>query len=110
MVPDEPATVRADARPAPRCAGPPTARWVLARAEVMRRVSVNIGTIQGGVKINMLPAECVLEVDFRLPVGITRAAVLAKVAAIVARLSRRERRGAAARRPGIDLSPIRRTR
>ena len=51
----------------------------------MRRVSVNIGTMQGGVKINMLPAECVLEVDFRLPVGISRAAVLAKVAAIVAR-------------------------
>ena len=51
----------------------------------MRRVSVNIGTMQGGVKINMLPADCVLEVDFRLPVGISRAAVLARVAAIVAR-------------------------
>jgi succinyl-diaminopimelate desuccinylase len=54
---------------------------------VMRRVSVNIGTMQGGVKINMLPAECVLEVDFRLPVGISRAAVLARVTAIVARHS-----------------------
>jgi succinyl-diaminopimelate desuccinylase len=52
---------------------------------VMRRVSVNIGVVQGGVKINMLPAECLLEVDFRLPVGISRAAVLAAVAAIVAR-------------------------
>jgi len=52
---------------------------------VMRRVSVNIGVLQGGVKINMLPAECLLEVDFRLPVGISRAAVLAAVAAIVAR-------------------------
>jgi len=51
----------------------------------MRRVSVNIGVLQGGVKINMLPAECLLEVDFRLPVGILRAAVLAAVAAIVAR-------------------------
>jgi succinyl-diaminopimelate desuccinylase len=71
MVPEEPATVRA----------------ALDRPEVMRRVSVNIGTMQGGVKINMLPAECVLEVDFRLPVGIGRAAVLAKVAAIVARHS-----------------------
>lgn len=52
---------------------------------VLRRVSVNIGTIQGGVKINMLPAECVLEVDFRLPVGISRGAVLEKVRAILAR-------------------------
>jgi succinyl-diaminopimelate desuccinylase len=51
----------------------------------MRRVSVNIGTIQGGVKINMLPAECVLEVDFRLPVGISRAAVIDQVKSILAR-------------------------
>ena len=54
-------------------------------AAVMRRVSVNIGTLKGGVKINMLPAECVLEVDFRPPVGIARAQVLDKVKAIVAR-------------------------
>ncbi len=54
-------------------------------ADVMRRVSVNIGTLQGGVKINMLPAECVLDVDFRPPVGIARAEVMTKVAEIVAR-------------------------
>lgn len=54
-------------------------------ADVMRRVSVNIGTLQGGVKINMLPAECVLDVDFRPPVGIARAEVMAKVTEIVAR-------------------------
>jgi succinyl-diaminopimelate desuccinylase len=54
-------------------------------AGVLRRVSVNIGTIQGGVKINMLPAECVLEVDFRLPVGLLRAEVMKKVRAILAR-------------------------
>jgi succinyl-diaminopimelate desuccinylase len=54
-------------------------------AGVLRRVSVNIGTIQGGVKINMLPAECVLEVDFRLPVGLTRAEVMEKVRAILSR-------------------------
>ena len=54
-------------------------------AKVMRRISVNIGVMQGGVKINMLPAECMLEVDFRLPVGISRASVLEAVAAIVAR-------------------------
>src|SRR5258708_37120829 len=33
----------------------------------------------------MLPAECVLDVYFRPPVGITRAAVMAKVGAIAAR-------------------------
>lgn len=52
-------------------------------AQVARRVSVNIGTIAGGVKINMLPDSCTLDVDFRLPVGIERARVLSEVARIV---------------------------
>ena len=55
-------------------------------AEVMRRVSVNVGTVRGGVAINMLPAQCVLDVDFRLPVGTSRAAVKADVASIVDRI------------------------
>ncbi len=54
-------------------------------AQVMRRVSVNIGVMQGGVAINMLPDACVLDIDFRLPVGIARAAVLAQIANIAAR-------------------------
>jgi succinyl-diaminopimelate desuccinylase len=84
MVPDEPATVRqtldrAEVRAAAdRSLG-------TGGADVMRRTSVNIGTMQGGVKVNMLPAACVLDVDFRPPVGITRAEVLAKIASIVAR-------------------------
>lgn len=53
-------------------------------AAVMRRVSVNIGVMQGGVKVNMLPAECVLDVDCRLPVGISRAAVIDKVTSLIA--------------------------
>ena len=84
MEPDDPEVVRqtltrADVRTAAdRSLG-------LGAADVVRRVSVNIGVMQGGVKVNMLPAECVLDVDFRLPVGITRKAVLDAVAAIVAR-------------------------
>ena len=54
-------------------------------ADLMRRVSVNIGVVQGGVKINMLPASCTLEVDCRLPVGISRARVMAELEAIAAR-------------------------
>ncbi len=84
MTPDEPEAVR-------RTLDRPEVREAADRslgtggAGVMRRVSVNIGTMQGGVKINMLPAECVLDVDFRPPVGITRATVMDKVGAIVAR-------------------------
>ena len=56
-------------------------------AAVMRRVSVNVGTMQGGTAINMLPAKCVLDVDFRLPVGISRTDVKAEAASIAARHS-----------------------
>lgn len=55
-------------------------------AEVMRRVSMNVGVVRGGDAINMLPAKCVLDVDFRLPVGVSRAEVKADAAAIVDRL------------------------
>src|SRR5262245_38483362 len=84
MVPDEPDTVR-------RTLDRPEVQKAIDQSlgagasGVLRRVSVNIGTIQGGVKINMLPTECVMEVDFRLPVGLTRAAVMEKVKSILER-------------------------
>jgi succinyl-diaminopimelate desuccinylase len=84
MAPAEPATVKATLdRPEVRLAADRSLGD--GGADVMRRVSVNIGTIQGGVKINMLPAACVLDVDFRPPVGIARAEVMARVASIAAR-------------------------
>lgn len=49
------------------------------------RLGVNIGVLQGGVKVNMLPGDCVVEADFRLPVGLSRARVLEEVRAIVRR-------------------------
>ena len=36
-------------------------------ADVMSRVSVNIGVISGGLKINMIPRDCTFELDLRLP-------------------------------------------
>ena len=36
---------------------------------------MNVGVMHGGVKVNMLPAECELEVDVRLPVGVDREVV-----------------------------------
>ncbi len=52
---------------------------------VAQRVSVNLGVMRGGVKVNMLPSECEMEVDARLPVGIDAAEVQAAVDGIVAR-------------------------
>lgn len=39
-------------------------------ADAMSRVTVNIGTISGGVKINMIPSQCTFEADLRIPVGV----------------------------------------
>ena len=54
-------------------------------AEVMSRVSVNIGTIEGGLKVNVIPRECSFEVDLRLPPGLSKDDVLPRVEEIVSR-------------------------
>jgi succinyl-diaminopimelate desuccinylase len=41
-------------------------------AKTISAVTLSIGTIKGGLKINMVPGECRLEVDIRLPVGVDR--------------------------------------
>ena len=41
-------------------------------AEFLEKVTLNVGVMQGGVKVNMLPASCELEADARLPVGVDR--------------------------------------
>ncbi len=79
---------------------PPAIARMLARADVHEamerglgrgavetagRLCVNIGVLQGGVKVNMLPGDCVIEADFRLPVGLSRARVLEEIRAIVSR-------------------------
>ena len=54
-------------------------------AGILQRVTVNPGLIHGGLKVNMVAADCDFEVDIRLPIGITAPAVLAEVDKIVAR-------------------------
>jgi succinyl-diaminopimelate desuccinylase len=54
-------------------------------AEILQKVTVNVGVIRGGVKVNMLPAECEIEADARLPVGLDRDEVRRTVEQIVAR-------------------------
>ncbi|KEF61862.1 uncharacterized protein A1O9_03433 [Exophiala aquamarina CBS 119918] len=43
------------------------------------RPTVNIGTIHGGIKVNMIPDRCVFEADIRLPIGLLKNAVLARI-------------------------------
>jgi succinyl-diaminopimelate desuccinylase len=54
-------------------------------ADIIQKVTVNIGTIQGGLKVNMVPGRCRFEVDVRLPVGADKDKVLAEARRIVAR-------------------------
>jgi succinyl-diaminopimelate desuccinylase len=44
-------------------------------AGVLRRVTVNIGTIGGGVSPNLVPARAVAKADIRLPVGVSTSGI-----------------------------------
>lgn len=50
-----------------------------ATAEMMDHVSINVGVIQGGTKTNIVADECVMEVDVRVPFGLTPETVDARV-------------------------------
>jgi succinyl-diaminopimelate desuccinylase len=54
-------------------------------AKVIRSLTVGVGRIAGGVKVNMIPAECEFDVDIRVPNGADAEAVKREVAAIAAR-------------------------
>lgn len=59
--------------------------WGAGASRNLRRITVNPGVVQGGVKVNMVAAECVFEVDIRLPNGFDDAEIRREVDAIVAR-------------------------
>jgi succinyl-diaminopimelate desuccinylase len=52
---------------------------------IMPRVTLNIGRIEGGLKVNMIPEQCRFEADIRLPVGMTKERVLSAVAELLKR-------------------------
>lgn len=52
-------------------------------ADLLNRVTLNIGVLEGGLKTNMIPSECRLEADIRLPFGVSKARVWAKVQEIL---------------------------
>jgi len=53
-------------------------------AEILPKITLNIGTISGGLKNNMIPGECHFEADIRLPVGCTKEFIMAEVEKIAA--------------------------
>ncbi|MEQ8393589.1 M20/M25/M40 family metallo-hydrolase [Thalassobaculum sp.] len=59
-------------------------------SKVLQKVSLNIGTVNGGVKQNMLPGVCVVTADIRVPVGLSPDAVIARAQSIVDRFPEAE--------------------
>jgi succinyl-diaminopimelate desuccinylase len=53
--------------------------------DLVTRVTLNIGTIHGGAKVNMVPSHCTFEADFRMPCGMTAADLVPRIEAIVDR-------------------------
>src|SRR4029453_17572386 len=53
--------------------------------DILQKVTVNIGVIHGGQKVNMVPGTCWFEADIRLPPGVGKDAVMARVQGIAAR-------------------------
>jgi succinyl-diaminopimelate desuccinylase len=48
-------------------------------AETLQRVTVNIGTIEGGTSPNLVPTHAIARADIRLPVGITTDILVARL-------------------------------
>lgn len=52
-------------------------------SEIVTKPTLNIGIIQGGLKVNMIPDACRVEADIRLPIGMTADRVLTTVREIL---------------------------
>ena len=64
--------------------------------ETMSRITVNLGQVEGGISANLVPAKAVARLDIRLPMGISVAAVEARI------------EGMLAARPGLSFEVTRR--
>jgi succinyl-diaminopimelate desuccinylase len=52
-------------------------------AAAVSAVTLNVGTVHGGLKVNMVPGECVIETDIRLPLGVDKEQVLDVIAKLL---------------------------
>jgi succinyl-diaminopimelate desuccinylase len=50
---------------------------------IVDKVTLNIGTIKGGAKVNMVPSSATFEADIRLPLGVGKEEVMTAVAKIM---------------------------
>ncbi|KAL7767580.1 hypothetical protein ACKLNR_001881 [Fusarium oxysporum f. sp. zingiberi] len=50
---------------------------------IIARPTVNVGTIKGGLKVNMIPETCIFELDIRMPVGMREDTILELIDTII---------------------------
>lgn len=53
--------------------------------DALTRVTVNVGGISGGAKVNMIASDCRAEIDIRTPIGVSSQEVFARVTEIASR-------------------------
>jgi succinyl-diaminopimelate desuccinylase len=69
-----------EVRSAIRTAGPHSERVSgVGETEALQKITVNLGTIQGGTSVNLIPDRAIARVDIRFPPGLSVGAVLAAV-------------------------------
>jgi succinyl-diaminopimelate desuccinylase len=73
---------------------------------VLRRPTLNVGTVAGGVKINVVPDRCVVTLDMRTIPGQRHSAIREQVEATLAALCARRPRLRAEVRTLIDREPV----
>lgn len=54
-------------------------------AELATKCTLNIGTVRGGLKVNMIPGTCVFEADIRMPLGLVADDVMGVVHGVLER-------------------------
>jgi len=72
--------IPADVRSAIRAAGPRSELISgVGETETLQRITVNLGTIEGGTSVNLIPDRAMARADIRFPPGLSVAGVLAAV-------------------------------
>ena len=54
-------------------------------SDIVSKLTLNVGTISGGLKNNMVPGSCTFQADFRLPLGVEKELVVNKIEGIIAK-------------------------
>ncbi|MGQ4832629.1 MAG: ArgE/DapE family deacylase [Candidatus Asgardarchaeia archaeon] len=53
--------------------------------KIIDSITFNVGTIHGGTKSNIVPDRCIVEIDMRLPVGVTKKEIEKRISTIFSR-------------------------